>query len=391
MALDLKVIIEKRLEKIRSNSVPSSTANEGSFFAVNKSQRDVYLDGRGVSDYFKLLKFINDFIHPGLGVPLREIHGVQAIEKIISNFLRLKKPNYDQLKDHLLPKRTADWNIFIKLKWVGTNHSFQTPLGIIHPPGLPDAKALPQSFKKKYDEELQAVFVEIQNIKSKNEEAAYLSALEMTKILLSQISNRNHSLILKYSVDVEPFYIVQKITTGAVWFSSSVSHRGISYDRKSKYDNAHLKHLQLYLNDIDGARKVSPALFNRVGQGCIALQNAKTTCDEATKLLLLVVALDTLLMEKFYRPGHGRIFTKRLLAFSNNTLGKMKNPPDTNFLNDVYEMRNTIAHTAKRHKLATKEDYHHLEVLVHGLALELSATKAPSHAEALSQVGLLIT
>lgn len=390
MALDLINIIEKRLEKIKASSLPAAIKGGGTFYAVTKYQQDVFLDSKTVDKYFGLINFIGEFIHPILNVPLREIHGIQEIKNIISTFLRLKKPNYSQLKGHLLPKRTSEWNIFIRLKWIGINDTIVTPLGLIHPPHLPKASTVTQLFKKKYSDELNYPFVEIRGIKSKNAEVAFQTAVGSAKVLFSQIPNRAHSLVFQSNVDMESFFIAQKVSNGSLSYSNRVSHRGITYDKKNKYDQNHVKKLQFYLSEIDDIKKASPALYARIQQGCIAFQNSKTTDDETTKLLLLVVALDSLLMEKFYRPKHGDRFTRRLIKFSNRIFSRITNPPSTKFLNEIYKLRNTIAHTAKRHSLASKEEYHWLEVITHTLIIELSATKAPSHADALTQLGLLI-
>lgn len=273
MAASLDQIIEKRIKRIKANSLTKTQPNGGTFWAINRSQKDVFLDAKGLRDYQSLIRFICEQPHPTLQLPLQQIHGIKAITKIMNDFLRLKTPNFTHLIHHLYPKRIPEWHIYIRLKNITLVDTIVTVLGIVHPPGLPKAKEL-SAVKKSMKAYLDFPFIEIRSVKAKNEIVAHQAAVDLAKVILSQVENRNSSLVHNKNVDLDKFYISHKISDGTTQFSSSISHRGISYSKR-QFEKRYESNLINYLAAV-AKSKASPELFNLIKRSCITFQNSKT-------------------------------------------------------------------------------------------------------------------
>lgn len=393
---NLETIIKVRLQKIKANhSVAKSVNNGGTFSAESASQQTVIIDEIGLHNYFQLVSFLCEVKHPTVGQTLGELHGEKVINNMLAKFLRLKRPNYKQLVDFLINKEFVSWDIFVKINGITYNQTIKTDLGTLHPPGLPSAKRLfTAKFREDYSDDLNSHFIQIADIRAMYSETAFLEAREQAKLVVSLVSNAHAGLAISKSVEIQPFflYVNNKLPpqhrTG---YSSTISHRGLTFNKKSKHDEYAKKRFLSQISDLNTVKLNSPELYERLKRCCIAFQNAKIVTDHAVKILLLVTSLDALLTERYYSK-QDYIFTKRLNEFANIYFNKLPSvrPANLGFLNKIYKMRNKVAHEAKRHEL-TPEQYHILEVFIHSLIITFSKIKASTHEDALRQAGLFLT
>lgn len=392
---DLETIIKGRVEKIiTKHSVPKHVDNGGIFCAEVASQKTVIIDEAGLHNYFQLVSFLCKQKHPTINKVLGELYGENVIENMLGKFLRLKKPNYKQFVDFLINKELVSWDIFVKITGITYNQTIVTELGTLHPPMLPTAKKLFTSkFFSDHPGYLNNHFIQIKDIKAMCAETAYLEAREQAKLVVSLVPNAHSSLSVSKSIEIQPFYLYinNKLPHGRAGLSSTVPHRGLTFDKKSKHDEYAKKIFLSQISDLNLVKLSCPDLYERLRRCCISFQNAKIVTDQAVKILLLVASLDALLMEKYYSK-QDYIFTKRLKAFGTIYFQRFPSARPTSliFLESIYKMRNKVAHEAKRHEL-TPEQYHMLEVFIHSLIITFSKSKATTHEDALKQVGLLLT
>ena len=393
---NLETIVQKRLENLKSkHSIPKPVDNGGTFNAETASQQTVIIDEAGLHNYFQLVSFLCEQKHPTTGQKLGELHGEKVIDTMLGKFLRLKKPNYKQFVDFLINKEFVSWDIFVRITGITYNQTIETDLGTLHPPGLPKAKRLfTPKFFSDYPDDLNSYFIQIKDVKAMYPETAFLEAREQAKLVVSLVPNAHAGLSVSKSIEIQPFflYVNNKLPLHErAGFSSTVPHRGLTFNKKSKHDEYAKKRFLSQISDLKAVKLSCPDLYERLRRCCISFQNAKIVTDHAVKILLLVASLDALLMEKYY-PNQDNVFTKRLKAFATIYFLRLPSarPASLSFLDIIYKMRNKVAHEAKRHEL-TPEQYHILEVFIHSLVITFSKSKATTHEDALKQVGLFLT
>ncbi|OQW54964.1 MAG: hypothetical protein A4S09_17420 [Proteobacteria bacterium SG_bin7] len=348
------------------------------------SKQDTYLNSRGAKSVADLIKKLSDTQHPN-GKSLSRIHGQSFVKSVIDEIVPQVVPDVNWAVDALAGSTQDDWDVFIAVENVVVKQAIDLGLCKIHPPKLPQAN-LPSNFQSQHSWHLDHHFIEIQ-ISAPNHQAAHLKAREWASTILAFIHTPHVSMVTSKGPELVPnFFCYNK--TQSQWLPPEwkIPHRMIEFDSSSKFDQPRINALKSRLLKWQNVLQTNSDLSQALQQAAVLIQMCKSNTDESTKLLLLVGAMDTMLMDEFFPSRQEREFNRRvgILIPQLKTWGFKA---DLNFLYRIYKLRSEIVHNGDRH-LLNHFDLHTLEAVAVVLLNMLTDSGVPIHADALKSLNI---
>lgn len=390
-AQKINSILDKEIPTILKNKI---TANN---FADAKATYLPHVDDTEKEDTLfnesgaKLITRLEDKLsrleHPE-GKTLEDYHGRSYVRKILDEILPQKIPDKKWASNMLAGVATEPWEVYISLKNISLDHSVSLSMCTLHP-AYPIGMMFTPFTKSPQDEDyIKVPFIQV-DVEAPNPASAHIKALSIAKVALAFCTSPYAGLVLAAGPETSStFFCRNKITNVWTGINSSVDHRGTTFSSRSKFDLAHENALQRRLSKLHILFQSISEKTEVISCSSRLLQSSKVQDQPSIKLLLLVGALDTILMDKYYVNRHGKEFNKRLSKMA-ALMGV--SPNAISFIHKVYKQRSDIVHSGLTDGLPRNNELHGLEIFVYNAITLLMDTTAHTHKDSLAELGLLDT